>query len=187
MSGLPDRRERAFLRDLARLAVEAAARGAPPPEPAAEAEARGLALEGVLAEPCGVFVTLTRGGALRGCIGTIVGVRPLAEAVVWSGRAAACEDPRFPPVGPGELASLELEISVLSPLATVADADAIEVGRHGVLLQKGSRQAVFLPQVAPEQGWDRETMLAHLCLKAGLPPDAWQEGTVFKVFTALVF
>jgi AmmeMemoRadiSam system protein A len=181
------RREQAFLREVARLAVESAARGAPPPDPATLAAGRDLELDGPLAEPRGVFVTLTAGGALRGCIGSLAPARPLAEAVAWAARSAAAGDPRFDPVTPAETGALALEISVLSPLETVPNADAIDVGRHGVLLQKGSRQAVFLPQVATEQGWDRETMLAHLALKAGLPPDGWQEGAVFKVFTAHVF
>lgn len=172
-------RERELLRQLARQAVAAAARGEdPPPLPP---------LVGILGEPRGVFVTLTRGGALRGCIGSLVGRLPLAESVRESGRNAAVRDPRFRPVGPGELEDLDLEVSVLSPLTDVAGPEAIEVGRHGVLLIQGSRQAVFLPQVAPEQGWDRDTMLTQLALKAGLPADAWRHGATFRVFTADVF
>jgi AmmeMemoRadiSam system protein A len=182
-----DDRGRAFLRELARLAVAAAARGEEPPSARARAAARGLRLEGALAEPRGVFVTLHDGGELRGCIGSIVGRQPLAEAVLASARGAAAGDPRFLPVAPAELDRLELEISVLSPLRTVAGPGDIEVGRHGVLLQKDGRQAVFLPQVAPEQGWDRDTMLDHLARKAGLPPDGWRRGAAFAVFTADVF
>ncbi|MFN2369822.1 MAG: AmmeMemoRadiSam system protein A, partial [Candidatus Krumholzibacteriia bacterium] len=169
------------------LAVAAAARGQEPPSIRARAAARGLRLEGALAEPRGVFVTLSRGGQLRGCIGSLTGRLPLAEAVAASARNAAVGDPRFPPVAPAELDQLELEISVLSPLRTVAGPDGIEVGRHGVLLEKDGRQAVFLPQVAPEQGWDRDTMLAHLARKAGLPADGWRREAVFRVFTADVF
>ena len=108
--------------------------------------------EGILGEPRGVFVTLTRDGALRGCIGSLVGRLPLVEAVRESGRNAAVGDPRFPPVGPGELDGLELEVSVLSPLTDVAGPEDIDVGRHGVLLTRGGRQAVFLPQVATRTG-----------------------------------
>lgn len=172
-------RERELLRELARRAVAAAARGEdPPPLPP---------LTGVLAEPRGVFVTLTRGGALRGCIGSLVGRLPLAAAVRESGRNAAVNDPRFRPVRPAELAGLDLEVSVLSPLVEVDGPGAIEVGRHGVLLDCGGRQAVFLPQVATEQGWDRDTMLSQLALKAGLAADAWRRGAGFRVFTADVF
>ncbi len=171
--------DRELLRELARQAVAAAARReAPPSLPP---------LVGVLAEPRGVFVTLTRGGALRGCIGSLVGRLPLAEAVRESGRNAAVHDPRFRPVHPDELDGLDLEVSVLSPLVEVEGPGAIEVGRHGVLLGCGGRQAVFLPQVATEQGWDRDTMLSQLALKAGLAADAWRRGTSFQVFTADVF
>jgi AmmeMemoRadiSam system protein A len=135
----------------------------------------------------GVFVTLRKHGELRGCIGSIVGRRPLLEAVVESGGNAAVRDSRFPPVRPAELAGLELEVSVLTPLRTVPGPEAVEPGRHGVLLESGGRSAVFLPQVATEQGWDRETLLTHLALKAGLPPDAWRHGASLQVFAAEVF
>ncbi len=179
--------ERAFLRELARLAVAAAARDEPPPDAGRLAAAAGFEPGGILAEPRGVFVTLTRRGALRGCIGSIVARRPLAEAVLESGRNAAVHDPRFGPVTPAELDGIELEVSVLSPLEPVAGPEAVEVGRHGVLLSKGPLQAVFLPQVAPEQGWDRDTLLTQLALKAGLPPDGWRRGARLEVFTADVF
>lgn len=187
MSADLDDRRRAFLRELARLAVAAAARGEAPPSARARAAACGLPLDGVLARPRGVFVTLSRDGALRGCIGSLEGKLPLAEAVLESGRNAAVADPRFPPVAPDELGSLDLEVSVLSPLVPVAGPDGVEVGRHGVVLGKGDRRAVFLPQVAPQNGWDRDTMLTELALKAGLAPDAWRRGASFAVFTADVF
>ena len=107
--------------------------------------------------------------------------------MVESGGNAAVRDPRFPPLRPTELPDLELEISVLTPLAPVAGPDAIVPGHHGVLLESGGRSAVFLPQVAPEQGWDRETLLDHLALKAGLPADAWRHGASLQVFAAEVF
>ena len=86
-----------------------------------------------------------------------------------------------------ELGELELEVSVLSPSRKVPGPEAIRVGKHGVVLSKGGRRAVFLPQVAPEQGWDRDTMLDHLAQKAGLPSDGWRSGARFEVFTAQVF
>ncbi|HCU33920.1 MAG TPA: hypothetical protein DGT21_00320 [Armatimonadetes bacterium] len=136
-----------------------------------------------------VFVTLTKGGQLRGCIGQIMARYPLAEAVRNAAISAATEDPRFRPVTVGELASLHIEISVLSPMQPIDDYQDVVVGRHGVLVTRGMRSGVFLPQVAPEQGWDRDEMLRNLCAhKAGLPPDAYKDPeTELYVFTAQVF
>jgi uncharacterized protein (TIGR00296 family) len=86
-----------------------------------------------------------------------------------------------------ECRKLTIEISVLTPPAPVAGYEAIRVGTDGVVLQKQGRSAVFLPQVATEQGWNREQMLTQLALKAGLPPNAWREGATFLVFQAEVF
>lgn len=179
--------ERAFLRELARRAVAAAAAGAPAPDPEQVAQTFGAPLAGRLVEAGGAFVTLHQDGQLRGCIGTIVGHEPLARAVVANGVAAAARDPRFPPVTPDDLSNITLEVSVLTPLHAVDRADEIVVGRHGILLEKHGRHAVFLPQVAPEQGWDLPTTLAHLCRKAGLAPDAWRQGARLQVFEAEVF
>jgi AmmeMemoRadiSam system protein B/AmmeMemoRadiSam system protein A len=137
----------------------------------------------------GVFVTLKKrkGGDLRGCIGRMVPDRPLAALVGAMALQSAFEDPRFSAVTLKELPDLQIEISVLTPMQPVAGPEEIVVGRDGVLLQKGSRSAVFLPQVAPEQGWGRDEMLDHLSMKAGLPASAWREGTHFSTFQALVF
>jgi AmmeMemoRadiSam system protein B/AmmeMemoRadiSam system protein A len=135
----------------------------------------------------GVFVTLKKKGHLRGCIGRMVPDRPLANLVGAMALQAAFEDPRFRPVTLAELPGLEIEISVLTPMKPVSGPEAIVVGRDGVLLQKGGRSAVFLPQVAPEQGWDRNEMLDNLSLKAGLSASAWREGAHFSTFQALVF
>lgn len=134
----------------------------------------------------GAFVTLEENGKLRGCIGHLEADQPLYLTVQKMVLAAALQDPRFPPVKAQELPELEIEISVLSPLRQIVSPEEIEVGHHGVLLQAQGRQAVFLPQVALEQGWDREEMLRHLCIKAGLSEDAWQDANLF-VFTAQVF
>jgi len=104
------------------------------------------------------------------------------QAAVW-----AAQDPRFPRLAAGELDGLEVEVSVLSPAHPVAGPTAIEVGKHGVILEKGRHRALFLPQVAIEQGWDRQTMLDHLAQKAGLPDGGWRNGANFEVFTAQVF
>jgi AmmeMemoRadiSam system protein A len=179
--------EREFLRDLAWQAVEAAAGDRPAPDPRQAAEKAGISLSRRLENHQGVFVTLTSGGRLRGCIGYIEGIKPLVDAVVENARSAAVADPRFSPVAEGDLPGLDLELSVLTPLTEVAGPGDIVVGRHGIVLAKGGRRAVFLPQVATEQGWDRATTLTHLALKAGLGPDDWRAGTEFLVFEAVVF
>lgn len=138
-------------------------------------------------EPRGVFVTLKKRGPLRGCIGRMVPDRPLANLVGAMALQAALEDPRFRAVTAQELPDLEIEISVLTPMKPVSGPEAIVVGRDGVLLQKGGRSAVFLPQVAPEQGWGRDEMLDNLSMKAGLPAGAWRKGAQFSTFQALVF
>lgn len=179
--------ERDFLRDVAARAVAAAARGETVPDPGAVARERDVPLAGRLVENGGAFVTLHAHGELRGCIGTIIGREPLARAVAANGVAAAVHDPRFAPVTPDELSNITLEVSVLTPLREVAGPDDVVVGRHGILLEKNGRHAVFLPQVATEQGWDLATTLAHLCRKAGLPADAWRQGARLCVFEAEVF
>jgi AmmeMemoRadiSam system protein A len=118
-------------------------------------------------------------------MGVIEAREPLVDAVVHAAVSAA-HDPRFPVLQAAELDSVELEVSVLTPTRQVDGPDAVVVGRHGVVLSKGRRRAVFLPQVAPEQGWDRDTMLDQLALKAGLARDAWREGCTFEVFEAQV-
>ncbi len=143
---------------------------------------------GALAIPCGAFVTLHLRKQLRGCIGHLESDQSLLETVERMAVAAASDDPRFPPLSDAELPEIELEISALSPLWPATDWSEFEVGEHGVLLRKGFHQAVFLPQVAPEQGWDAETTLTHLALKAGLPAEAWREPDCrFQLFTAIVF
>jgi AmmeMemoRadiSam system protein A len=179
--------EKAFLRDLAERSVRAAVQGAAAPDPRKLAAAIDLPLEPRLSQKRGVFVTLTAGGALRGCIGYIEGHKPLIDAVVDNGRGAAVGDPRFAPVTVKELPGLEMEISALTPLKQVEGPEEIQIGRHGILLSARGRRAVFLPQVAVEQGWDLETTLGHLALKAGLAPNAWQEGAVLQVFEAEIF
>jgi len=103
-------------------------------------------------------------------------------------RAAAFEDPRFPPVSKEELPELSVDISVLSAPQRLADPEQLQVGRHGLIVRRGLRSGLLLPQVAPEQGWNREQLLENTCRKAGLPPDAWKDGdTELYVFTAEVF
>jgi AmmeMemoRadiSam system protein A len=136
----------------------------------------------------GAFVTLHKHGRLRGCIGYIQGIRPLDQAVIDMAEAAAFDDPRFPPVTPEELPELDLEISVLSPLKEVKELAEIEIGKHGLYLTLGAFSGLLLPQVATENGWDRETFLEQTCLKAGLPPEAYKdEEAKLYLFSAEVF
>ena len=137
----------------------------------------------------GAFVTLNDKvtGALRGCIGEIMPMRPLVEAVAARAVDAALKDPRFLPVSERELGGLRVEVSALTPPRRVASWRDIVLGRDGVTLEKDGCFAVFLPQVAPEHGWDLPTTLSYLSQKAGLPPDAWREGTKFETFQAEVF
>jgi len=140
-----------------------------------------------LREPAGAFVTLEKEGHLRGCIGYIEPIRPLYQAVMENTVSACSKDYRFLPVTPEELDRIEIEISALTPKEEIAQPTDFHPGEEGIIIEKEGKRAVFLLQVAPEQGWDREETLRHLCLKAGLPPDAWQERTRFWVFRAEVF
>ncbi len=136
----------------------------------------------------GAFVTLKRQGRLRGCIGHLTDDRPLVETVQDMAVQAALHDSRFPPLSPDELNDVHMEISVLTPFCRVNGPEDIVAGRDGVLIRKDGRRAVFLPQVAAEQGWDVPVMLDHLCRKAGLPARAWREpGMEFQIFQAQVF
>ena len=137
----------------------------------------------------GAFVTLNdkTTGALRGCIGEILPMRPLVEAVAERAVDSALHDPRFMPVEESELGNLRVEVSALTPPKPVASWHDIVLGRDGMTLEKGNAFAVFLPQVAPEQGWDLPTTLTYLSQKAGLPSNAWRNGASFETFQAEVF
>jgi AmmeMemoRadiSam system protein A len=138
--------------------------------------------------PGGAFVTLKKHGDLRGCIGYLVGEKPIYETVQEMAISAAVRDPRFPAVRASELPDITIEISLLSPLESVTDTNSIVVGKHGLLIRRGWYQGVLLPQVAPEQGWNREEFLRGVCHKAGLPADAWSDpATELYWFTAEVF
>ncbi|MEN6475564.1 MAG: AmmeMemoRadiSam system protein A [Syntrophaceae bacterium] len=140
-----------------------------------------------LQEQRGVFVTLHKDHDLRGCIGYILPMLPLWRAVVENARNAAFCDPRFAPLKPDEFGRIEIEISVLTVPDKITDISEFRVGIDGIILKKGFHQAVFLPQVAPEQGWDAQTTLQYLSMKAGLPPGGWTSGAVFETFQAEVF
>jgi len=170
--------QRNLLLGIARRALEAyLGTGRIPPEDGTR---------GKLAAPGAAFVTLTKYGRLRGCIGYTEAVAPLFKVVQECAVAAATEDPRFPPVSPGELPSLRVEVSVLTPLAPILPEE-VEIGRHGLMVSQGGRRGLLLPQVPVEWGWDRETFLDQACVKAGLPPSAWRHGATLQAFTAEVF
>lgn len=137
----------------------------------------------------GVFVTIKRRGELRGCLGTLQCREDLAREVARCARDSATQDPRFPPVSPDEIPELSLEISVLGPLEEIdpLNADAVVVGRHGLVVEQDSRRGLLLPQVATEWGWTAEQFLGHTCRKAGLPDDAWRTGARVFRFDAEVF
>ena len=175
--------ERRQLLELARAALEDHLRRGRVPE----AADLGVRVDGALTQPRGVFVTLRRDGRLRGCIGEILPRLPLDRAVIANAIHAGVDDWRFTPVTAEECGALTIEISVLTPPVPVDGPEAIRVGTDGVVLSKQGRSAVFLPQVATEQGWDRAQLLTELARKAGLPPDAWREGASFLVFQAEVF
>jgi AmmeMemoRadiSam system protein A len=141
-----------------------------------------------LRQPAGAFVTLTRDGDLRGCIGSIRAVEPLYKAVASSAVSAAFRDPRFPPLRPGELEQLDLEISVMGPIERVTNIEEIVVGRDGLIISRGAYAGLLLPQVATEYRWDRQTFLGQTCRKAGLPSDAWRaQDCRIEKFSAFVF
>jgi len=172
--------EQAYLKGLARQAISRCLcnDGCALPQPPTDR----------LREKLGAFVTLKISGRLRGCIGHVMGDRPLHETIAEMSRCAAFQDPRFPPFTAHELERVEIEISVLSPLAPCPDPAQIEVGRHGLLISKGSCSGLLLPQVPVEWGWDRETFLGQTCAKAGLPQDCWKSGNAALFwFEAVVF
>jgi AmmeMemoRadiSam system protein A len=123
---------------------------------------------------------------LRGCVGYVSPIVPLYQAVVETAQAAAFQDQRFSPVTEQEEPHLSISLSVLSRLQMVS-AEEVEIGNHGVVISLHGRRGLLLPQVPVEHHWDRETFLSQTCMKAGLPPDAWQKGANIEVFTAEVF
>ena len=142
---------------------------------------------GALDRLCGAFVSIHHGDSLRGCLGRLETDWPIARVVAHLGRAVADSDPRFPPVAADELEALSIEVSALTPEREMQSLHEIEIGRHGLIVERGSRRGLLLPQVASEHGWDVETFLSHTCLKASLPPDAWQMDARIFLFEAEVF
>ncbi len=174
--GAAERRE---LIELAKRSVEAAARGKPVPNPETKSN--------LLDDKGAAFVTLKKNGKLRGCIGHVIARIPLVDCVNDVARSAAIHDTRFSPVSPEELADLTYEISVLTAPEPIVPQDVV-VGVHGLIMSRGGRSGLLLPQVPIEWKWDREEFLAHTCRKAGLPLDCWKDSaTEIKSFRAIVF
>jgi AmmeMemoRadiSam system protein A len=186
--------DRAALLRLARASLEASVhKGGFDP-----AVKKAVPITPSLERKAGAFVTLKckmnddgrcigRGDDLRGCIGTIEPTDSVYDTVAMRAASAALEDTRFPhTVSVPELPFITIEISVLTPPVPVKSAEEIVIGKHGIILSVGWSRATFLPQVAPEQGWDRETTLRHLARKAGLPDDAWKKAE-YRVYEAIVF
>ena len=151
------------------------------------------ALPPVFGEKRGVFVTLTEGGELRGCIGLPYPVMPLGQAIREAAVSAALQDPRFPPVEPGELPKIRVEVTVLSVPAPLSGPPkereaCVRVGTHGLIAQGYGRSGLLLPQVATEYCWSAVEFLDHTCLKAGLPPGSWKSpGVEVLTFEGQIF
>ncbi len=140
-----------------------------------------------LAADGAAFVTLKqKNGELRGCIGHIQPSTSLVQSVIQNGGAASSQDPRFPPVTPAELPDLLIEVTVLSPREPLVDPQSIVIGRDGLYLEAGQRSSVFLPQVPVEQGWSRESYLAELAMKAGLPPAGWKTAKLYRFSAEII-
>jgi len=169
------------LLEIARQTIRAQAAG--DPLPAFHEASPGLNLKR------GVFVTLHQKGALRGCIGLFSSDRPLYQSVQEMAVEASSRDYRFAPVRSQEVPELVIEISVLTEPQLLDDWHKVRLGTDGVIVRKGSSSGVFLPQVASETGWGKETFLGELCRqKAGLPPDSYKDpGTRLYVFQAIIF
>lgn len=171
--------ERQVLLNIARESIEAWLAGRPVPEFDPP--------QGVLTDDGAAFVTINKNHRLRGCIGYTEAFMPLYQAVSSCAVKAASEDPRFPRLAGDEYPEIELEISVLTPLQKINDIDQIEVGKHGLMIQKGPYRGLLLPQVATSYGWSRIEFLDHTCQKAGLNPGCWKDDCKIMVFSAEVF
>ena len=179
MKEIYSEREKYVLLGIARRALRSAVLHNTFPDPLPDYEA--------LSKPAGAFVTLHHRGRLRGCIGQLAAGVPLVDVVAHCAVAAARDDPRFRPVKSDELDELEIEISILSPVTEIRP-EKIEIGRHGLVVTKGSQRGVLLPQVPVEQSWTPERFLQETCVKAGLDRNAWTTAdTCVEAFTAEIF
>lgn len=176
---IPEDARRQLL-EVARVAVAVASRAAP--SKALEAAMHEASLTDLHAS---AFVTLTEGGELRGCMGILDPDRPVLDCVAEAAACAARADPRFRPVTPGELERLEVDVSVMGPLVQIADPLSFRLGVDGIVVQRGGRRGLLLPEVAEPGGLDRTAMLEIASRKAGLPSRSWAdpEATVYAFRT----
>jgi AmmeMemoRadiSam system protein A len=178
MSPLSNEDRRELLRRARHVIVEAVGRGRIPEH---------SPLQGELAKFAGAFVTLRLHERLMGCVGHIEADEPLGDVVVRCAIASALHDSRFRPVSLEDVPRLTIEISVLAPPERIAP-ESIEVGRHGLIVERGGVRGLLLPQVAAERNWPRERFLEETCLKAGIPADAWKDSqTHIYAFSAEAF
>jgi AmmeMemoRadiSam system protein A len=178
MSSLAER-EKQLLLQIARSALTLAVAGEP--------SLQEFPSDEILQLPAGAFVTLHRRGRLRGCVGQLPGRDALVAVVAHCARAAALDDSRFEPVTSAEVSEIEIEVSVLSALQDVT-LEAIEAGRHGLVVSQGRQRGVLLPQVATQFNWGARRFLEETCVKAGLERDAWRDpATRVQAFAAEVF
>jgi AmmeMemoRadiSam system protein A len=178
MPSLSEADRQGLLRLARQVVVEAVSLGRLPGE---------IPNEGVFAERRGVFVTLRRQHRLQGCIGVVEGDEPLGQSILRCAASAALQDPRFAPLRPEELGEVEIEISLLSPPASI-DPAQIQIGYHGLLVSRGAQRGLLLPQVAIEHKLTREEFLDEVCRKAQLPRQSWRDPeTQVLGFTCEVF
>jgi len=160
--------EKHYLLEVARHALkdEICGGGEPPP---------ALVATPAMSRRVGAFVTLNDGGELRGCLGLLESDLPLPATIAMMARRSATEDPRFPPVSPDEVDGLAIELSILSPFTKIASADDVTIGTHGLLIQRGTKRGLLLPQVAVKHHFTVAQFLEETCMKAGLPRRSWMD------------
>lgn len=187
MKELLNNTEKKLLLNLARKSIETKLDGTTIPE------LNFNSFSKIITEKTGCFVTLHKNGELRGCIGYILGIKPLYQAIIDNARNAAFSDPRFPMVRKEEMDFIQIEITILSQPRELKYSDKDDLldkivpFEDGLIINKSYHQATFLPQVW-EQLPKKEDFLTHLCYKAGLPPNEWEKGTlVISVYRAYYF
>jgi len=174
------REEKITLLKVARNSIREALLGEKPEPPEIDSD--------IFHKKRGAFVTLHNHGQLRGCVGFIIEAKPLIDTIKEMAQAAALRDSRFEPVKADEIDDIDIEISVISPLHEIDNINEIIVGTHGLMIRRGFFSGLLLPQVATQQGWNRQAFLEYTCLKAGLPADAWKNPDInIYIFSAQVF
>jgi AmmeMemoRadiSam system protein A len=145
--------------------------------------------EPIFDEKLGAFITIKIRKRLRGCIGTVLSDEPLRKTIPNLAISSAFKDPRFDSLSKEEYLKINIEISLLSSPRKISNYNEIKVGEHGLIISKGHKKGLLLPQVATEHKWDKETFLSHTCQKANLPKDEWKNNSdlQIEVFEAIIF